>query len=396
MDALFRYGLNQIFLKLVRLCNSASEQDMKLEEIVNNFVGYHPVNARLQKELRVGLRRCDRCNFHCVIETGKYGRCHSVANAGNTLVSVNYGLLTAVTTSVIENWDFFHFKLGSSVLGLASLFCNFRCDFCCNAPVTHIKCMHPKLLAQLVRHHLKPSDVVNMARKEKVSGIVFGVSEATMNLEFILDLAPLARQAGLFVALQSNGYMSSKTIELLADCVDAVVIGIKGFDDAILNERLLEHNVKYEHILDAIKQFHERGVHTEVTGLVLKSDSIETSARQTAKWLATNVSSEIPIGIIGFRATPLDSLSCDESDEVARIASVCRNSVLINVYNHEAQNIPTYCPNCGKIVVERRPRMNPFVGALAQPEFDIHYVALNVVEGKGYCASCGNAIYGVW
>jgi len=392
---LVRYAFTKALLQFIYLGN-ATNQDMKLEDIINNYVGYHPINARLQKELRVGLRQCHRCNFHCVIETGEFGRCHSVANAGNTLVSVNYGLIAAIATSIIDSWGFFHFRAGSSVLALSSLYCNFRCDFCCNARLTHIKNTHSTLLDALVKQRLKPDEVVQIAQEEKVSGIVFGIAEATMNLEFILDVASLARQYGLFVAIQTNGYMTPETIKLLARNIDAVIIGMKGFDDTVYRKRLLEHDVKYEYVLDSIKEFHKHGVHTEVSALVSKSGSIKTSARQTAKWLATNVSPEIPIDIFALRETVHDSLSCDESDAVARIQSICRDSGLINIYNHESQNNLTYCPNCDKIVVERKRRENASNGGVLLSEYDVRYVGLNVVEDKGYCANCGSAIYGVW
>jgi pyruvate formate lyase activating enzyme len=399
MNALIDAAVSKIFLQLTRLYNSAPELDMKLEDIVNDYVGFHPLNARLQKELRVGLRQCNRCNFHCVIATGKYGRCHSVANIGTTLVSTNYGLVADTTTSTVESYDFFHYKPDSPVLAIAGLFCNFTCEFCMNAPLTHIKSMYPKLLDTLVNYHLKPSDVVDMAKKAKVKGVIFGISEPTMNLSFILDVAPLARQAGLFVALQSNGYMSSKAIELLD--IDGVVVGVKSFDDAEIYNKWIR-GVQPQHVLNSIRQFHARGVHVEVTNLVLKSDNVEATARQASNWLANNVSAEIPLHILKMTPSFYSMSESDElsSDEVARIAAICRDSALINVYTHEAQDIPTYCSNCDKIVVQRTLResasRDTSGNIVCQPQYDVDYVGLKVVEGKGYCANCRMQIYGKW
>jgi pyruvate formate lyase activating enzyme len=396
MNELISVAVSKTFLQLARLYSLAPELDMKLEDVVNDYVGFHPLNARLQKELRGGLRRCDRCNFHCVIETGKYGRCHSVANIGTSLVETNYGLIADITPSTTECHDLFHYKPDSPVLAIAGLFCNFTCAFCMNALLTHVRSMHSKILDAIVKYHLKPSDVVEMAKKAHVDGIAFTINEATMNLNFILDTAPLARQAGLFVAIQTNGYMTAKTIELLVPNIDAVAIGIKGFDDMQIYDKYVI-GVQTQHVLNSIRQFHARGVHTEVTSLMLKSSNIETATRQAATWLAYYVGSEIPLGILKAKSFPWTSFDEVTYEEVETVTQICRDAELVNVYNHEMRAVPTYCANCGRVVVERTLRETALTSnTVAQPQYDTRYVGLNVIEGKGYCANCGNAIYGVW
>jgi len=266
--------------------------------------------------------------------------------------------------------------------------------------------MNEKLLSSLVKSHLTPGDVVDRAKQEKVNGIVFGGNEPTVNLDFVLDTATLAKQAGLFVCFQTNGYTTSEAIELLAPNIDAVVVGLKAFGDDEVYRWLFKHSIKYEHILESIKTFHERGVHVEVTALVLKSDNIEASTKQTSNWLANNVSREIPLSI--HRMARFYSSQWQESyelssDEIARIATICRDSGLVNVYvRDEPQEIPTYCSNCGATVVQRTAREKALscnasgVVTYDQAEYAVQYVGLNVIEGKGYCANCNNSIYGVW
>jgi pyruvate formate lyase activating enzyme len=405
MNDLINAAVSKTFLQLARLFNSAPELDMKLEDVVNNYVGFHSLDARLQKELRVGLRQCARCNFACQIETGKYGRCHAVANVGTRLVETNYGLFADIATSTIERHDLFHYKPNSRVLAVGGLFCNFGCSFCMNALLTSLKCMHPKILNTIVRYHLEPSEVVDMAKKADVNGIAFTINEGTMCLGFILDVAPLARQAGLFVAIQTNGFMSAKTIELLAPNVDAVAIGIKGFGDSEVYDKYVS-GVEPQHVLNAIRQFHAREVHCEVTSLTLKSDNIETATRHAATWLTNYVGADIPIHVFKVRSYPWipSNESAEVTDkDVETVAQICHDAGLVNVYTREIRDAPTYCPSCGKVVVERRLQETTssycdltLSSVVVQPHCDTRYAGLKVANKTGYCAACGTQIYGKW
>jgi pyruvate formate lyase activating enzyme len=398
METLIRFNLAKAQLKLIHL---ATGQDMPLQEVVTGH-GYHTI--RLQNEVRCGVRRCNSCNFRCAIATRQYGLCHAVANVGTSLISTAYGLITGIGTTNTD-FDFLHFQPDATVLYVAGLGCNFHCDACLNACITHVKSMNRQLLSALVKYQLQPSDVVAMAKKSGVKGIVFGGNEPTVNLDFVLDTATLAKQAGLFVCFQTNGYVTPEAIELLASNIDAVVVGLKAFGDDEVYKWLFEHSIRYEHILDSIKAFHERGVHVEVTGLVLKSANIETATERTARWLATNVNTEIPLHV--HRMAQFYSTKWQESyelsdDEVNRIAAICRDS-LVNVYvRDDAHDIPTYCSNCGRIVVTRTARKttpscnSSGVVTCDQPEYDVNYVGLEVVAGHGYCTNCSSHIYGKW
>jgi len=400
MDALFRYAVGGSLLKLIHLYNTFAQQhDMTLEQVVS-YVGYHPI--RLQGEIHSGLRRCNSCHHRCRILTGNYGLCHAVYNAGDTLISTNYGLITGIGTTSTD-FDFLHFKPDATALYVAGLGCNFHCDACLNACITHVKTMNCSVLTALVKEQRAPSAVVDKAKQEKVGGIVCGGNEPTVNLDFVVDTARLAKEAGLFVAFQTNGYLTPEAIELLASNIDAVVIGLKAFGDVEVYKWLFEHRINYEHILAAIKAFHERGTHVEVTALVLKSDNVETLAEQTSRWLATNVSKEVPVSLhrmMGFYSSRWQESYELSTDETNKIAQVCRDAGLVNVYNREeAPDVPTYCCNCGKIVVQRSARAKALscnasgVVSYNQPEFDVRCVGLN---DKGCCTNCGSAVYGVW
>lgn len=402
MEPLIRFGIGKAQLELIHLFSTATEYDMPLQDVIE-FVGYHPI--RLQSEVRIGVRRCNMCNLRCAIATRDYGRCHAVANIGTSLISTNYGLITGVGTTNTD-FDFLHFQPDATVLYVAGLGCSFHCDACLNATISHVRTTNHAVLSTLVKEHLRPSDVVDLAKKSVVKGIVFGGNEPTVNLDFVLDTAKLAKEAKLFVAFQTNGYLTLEAIELLVPNIDAVVVGLKAFGDANAYTWLFDRSINYEYILNTIKAFHERGVHVEVTGLSLKSANIETSTEQTAKWLATNVSTEIPLHI--HRMARFYSSHWQESyelsdDEADKLAAICRDAGLLNVYNRvEADDLPTCCPVCHAVVVERTKRDTASscnahgVVTCDQAEYDVRYVGLKVVDGKGYCAACGMEIYGKW
>jgi pyruvate formate lyase activating enzyme len=282
--------------------------------------------------------------------------------------------------------------------------------FCSGALHTHIKFLPFKYAPNLIKYRLQPSDVIALAKKEGVDGILFGGNEPTVHLDFVLDVASLAKEAGFYVAMETNGYMTEEAIDLLAPVIDAVAIGLKGFADPEIHERwLLEQPVDPTYILNSIKAFYSRGVHTEVSVLPVPNyRDADTYARITSKWIATNVNSHIPVEIQAiFPYCISDWIESDNltPSDVERFVSICRDAGLTHVYSRSFShdNLLTYCSTCGEAVVRRevidqksRYLVKSAISAYDKPIYTVELVGLKIVDGKGYCANCNTEIYGVW
>ncbi|GAG11271.1 unnamed protein product, partial [marine sediment metagenome] len=76
--------------------------------------------------------RCELCNHRCVIDEGKLGRCCVRKNIDGVLYSLTYDKVCSANPDPIEKKPLFHFQPGSSSFSIATMGCNFRCEFCQN------------------------------------------------------------------------------------------------------------------------------------------------------------------------------------------------------------------------------------------------------------------------
>jgi pyruvate formate lyase activating enzyme len=137
-------------------------------------------------------------------------------------------------------------------------------------------------------------------------------------------------------------------------------------------------------VLDGLKIFLEEGVWLEITNLVVPgwTDDMDMIARM-CDWLADNGFKDAPLHFSRFHPmykltqlppTPVGTL--EQAREIAIKAGI-RFVYIGNVPGHEASN--TYCPECGKLVLERK---------------GLRVTTNNLKDGK--CGACGAVIPGVW
>ena len=82
--------------------------------------------------------RCDLCAHGCVIKPDKRGLCGVRANQGGVLHTLVYGQVIARHIDPIEKKPLFHLYPGSRSYSVATVGCNFKCDFCQNADIAQM------------------------------------------------------------------------------------------------------------------------------------------------------------------------------------------------------------------------------------------------------------------
>ena len=235
---------------------------------------------------------CTVCPHHCRIAEGKTGVCRSRRNQGGVLVSEVYGKPCALAIDPIEKKPLYHFHPGTTCLSLACTGCNFRCLNCQNHDISQVA------PSDVNHYELSPEDVVALCQKHRCPGIAYTYTEPLTYLEYIIDCARMAHEAGLWNILVTAGYVCQEPLADLLPYLDAANVDLKSFSDDIY------HKVSGGHlqpVLDTILAMKQAGVWVEITNLVIQSINDDLDMiRQMCRWLANNGLAEAPLHFSRF------------------------------------------------------------------------------------------------
>ena len=248
--------------------------------------------CRYYKRLADGRVECTVCPHHCRIAEGKTGICRSRRNQGGVLVSEVYGIPCSLAIDPIEKKPLYHFHPGTTCLSLACTGCNFRCLNCQNHDISQVS-------PEEVNHYeLLPEDVVALCLKHQCPGIAYTYTEPLTYLEYIIDCARMAHEAGLWNILVTAGYVCQEPLADLLPYLDAANVDLKFFSDDIYMKVSGGH---LQPVLDTILAMKQAGVWVEITNLVIPGINDDMDMiRQMCHWLADNDLAEAPLHFSRF------------------------------------------------------------------------------------------------
>jgi len=297
-----------------------------------------------------GAVRCALCAHRCRIEPGRRGFCGVRENRDGALITRVYGKLIACHVDPIEKKPLYHFLPGTTSLSIATVGCNFRCSFCQNFDISQAPRRGdvPGTLAD-------PQELVATARREGCASISYTYSEPTVFMEFSLDVASRAKREGLLNVFVTNGYQTDEAVDAMAGLIDAANVDLKGWSDEFYRKWC---HARLEPVKASIRRMHEKGIHVEVTTLIIPEHNDSPDAlRGIARFLA-EISPDIPWHVSRFHPdyemTDVDPTPIETILGAVRIG---REEGLRYVY---PGNVPgsrledTACPSCGTKVIERR------------------------------------------
>ena len=250
------------------------------------------IACRYYKRLEDGWVECTLCPHHCRIAEGKTGVCRSRRNQGGVLVSEVYGKPCALAIDPIEKKPLYHFHPGTTCLSLACTGCNFRCLNCQNHDISQVS-------PEEVNHYeLLPEDVVALCQKHRCPGIAYTYTEPLTYLEYIIDCARLAHEAGLWNILVTAGYVCQEPLADLLPYLDAANVDLKSFSDDIYHK---VSGGQLQPVLDTILAMKQAGVWVEITNLVIPSvnDDMQMILRM-CRWLNEKGLAEAPLHFSRF------------------------------------------------------------------------------------------------
>ena len=334
--------------------------------------------GELYEKLPEGKVRCFACGHRCPIPEGRAGVCRVRFNQGGRLY-VPTGYIGALQDDPIEKKPFFHALPGARALSFGMLGCDFHCGYCQNW-VTSQALRDPVAGAPPMK--MGPREFVKLALDRKCEVVASTYNEPLITSEWAVEIFKEAKQAGLVTAYISNGNGTPEVLDYIRPWVDLYKVDLKSFDD----RHYRELGGTLENVLVTIRHLFERRFWLEIVTLLIPgfNDSDEEIGKLTR--FVASVSPDIPWHCTAFHK---DYKMTDPENTSARTliraAEIGRRAGLRYIY---AGNLPgmagkwenTYCPGCGKLLIER---------------FGFE-ILKNRLTAKGACPGCNTPIPGFW
>jgi len=306
--------------------------------------------AMLYEKLSGQKVECHLCSHRCLIGEGKRGICAVRENRGGTLYTLVYRQLISRNVDPVEKKLMFHFAPGSRSFSIATVGCNFRCDFCQNYEISQM----PRDENSITGQDVAPEEIVAMAKKTGCKTIAYTYTEPTIYFEYAYDIARKATQEGLKNIFVTNGYMTEEALRTLHPHLHGANVDLKAFREEFYRERC---GAKLEGVLSSLKVMKELGVWVEITTLIIPGlNDSEEELRELALFIAS-LGKEVPWHISRFHPT---YKMLDRSPTSVRILERARKigleAGLRYVYTG---NVPgdagedTFCHHCGQLLVDR-------------------------------------------
>ena len=250
------------------------------------------MECRYYRTLEDGRTECQLCPHHCRIAEGKTGLCRSRRNERGVLVSEVYAKPCSLAIDPVEKKPLYHFHPGTMCLSLACTGCNFRCLNCQNHEISQVS------PADVDHSELSPSEVVSLCRKHHCPGIAYTYTEPLTYLEYIIDTARLAHEAGLWNILVTAGYVCQEPLADLLPYLDAANVDLKSFSDEIYQR---VSGGRLQPVLDTILAMKRAGVWVEITNLIIPGVNDDLAMiRRMCRWLVANGLAEAPLHFSRF------------------------------------------------------------------------------------------------
>ncbi|MCK5322185.1 MAG: AmmeMemoRadiSam system radical SAM enzyme [Candidatus Aenigmarchaeota archaeon] len=311
--------------------------------------------------------KCGLCPNECVIPEGSVGSCMVRKNVSGKLYSLNYGMLVCAGLDPIEKKPLYHFMPSTMTFSIATCGCNLHCRFCQNYEVSQSE--------SVLGEYVSAEAVVEMAKEQGVKSISYTYTEPTIFFEYMIDVAKLAKKAGMKNIVVSNGYINPEPLRELVKYIDAANIDIKSVESGFYQKFCGVKSV--DPVINTVKLLKSAGVHVEVTNLLI--ETLNTSDKQIRELcrIVASIDKEIPLHFSAFYPAykMVEGFRRTESHVLRRAKEIAVSEGIKYVYlGNIGADEDTLCSVCGAVLVRRK-----------------GYDA-NVLYSFGKCKDCGKNV----
>jgi pyruvate formate lyase activating enzyme len=275
----------------------------------------------LYKKLPNKVVQCIACNHRCVIDSGNRGICGVRENIKGKLFLLVYGLIASENIDPIEKKPLYHFLPKTKAYSIGTVGCNFKCGFCQNYGISQLR--------KIVGKEVTPEQIVERAIATGCKSIAYTYNEPTIFAEFVKDTAVLAKKKGIKNILVTNGYMTKECLDFFENYIDAMNIDLKSFNEEFYSRVC---KAKLKPVLETIKRAHEKGIHIEITTLIVPNENNSIEELEKIAKFISGIDKNIPWHISRF--FPMYQMSDREktSLDILKKAEKIGKKYLNNVY----------------------------------------------------------------
>ena len=330
--------------------------------------------ALFYKKLKSKTIQCKLCPHECKLRPNQLGKCKVRRNIKGKLISENYGKLISSNPDYIQKKPFYHFLPNTLSYSIATVGCNLACQHCQNWQISQ------SAVNDIPVQLSKPEEVIKDAIKTNCKSISYTYTEPTIQYEFMIDTAKLAKKNKLKNCIISNGFIREEPLKKLCKYIDAANIDLKAFNEEFYKKTCFG---QLKPVLKSLRVLKKSKIHLEITNLIIpeKNDDLK-EIEDMCKWIKTNLGENIPLHFSRFfpyyKSSNLSPTPIETLKKASEIAKKYLNHIYLgNILLKEANN--TYCPKCQKLLIERT---------------QLDLVKNNLKKNK--CPDCKTKIYGVW
>ena len=333
--------------------------------------------ARHFSTLPDGRLQCDVCPRECKLQDGQRGLCFVRARKGDALVLTTYGRSSGYCVDPIEKKPLNHFLPGTPVLSFGTAGCNLTCRFCQNWDISKSREM------ETLADQAPPHKVVQAAINLGCRSVAFTYNDPVVFLEYAVDVALAARDAGVRSVAVTAGYMKPEARRDFYGTMDAANVDLKGFSESFYRnvgggqlepvKQTLEYLVK------------ETRTWVEITTLLIPGlNDSDAELDQLTGWVAQKLGPEVPLHFTAFHPDwRMREIPPTPPQTLSRARALAMANGLRFVYTgnvHDEDGGSTYCPGCADKVIGR----------------DWYQLTAWRLDETGHCLGCGHKLAGVF
>ena len=177
--------------------------------------------------------------------------------------------------------------------------------------------------------------------------------------EYVLDTADACHELGVRTVAVTAGYIGRAARAEFFSRIDATNVDLKAFTDRFYEDVCLTPPGGLSAVRDTLSWLkHETRVWFEITTLLIPGHNDgDAEVRDLARWVARDLGPDVPLHLTAFHPSyRMLDVPHTSPGTLSRARAIARDAGLHFVYTgnvHDPEGQTTYCPGCGKPVIER-------------------------------------------